>query len=339
MKRGVADGIIGEPSDTQAFQPTPVVKPAPDKPANPFVVKPLVEAPRACADRTDGTWRARLEREGQEQLFREAQRERMARVQAANTAHDSPLADLKKLQGTANGQGARPTDASTAKAGPAADLFAAALKAGVTGQTTDPNGQKAKEEFFNQDLKSLGYLASRVVGQTSPFELKRGSVIPATLVSGINSDLPGRIIAQVGQNVFYSATGSRLLIPQGAKLLGRYDPKVSFGQNRVLVVWTDIVFPNGSTLQIGGMAGTDAEGYGGFSDQVDNHYFRTFGSAILLAVIGGRHGHGHSAELDPLQSGDRIDAARRNFAETPGRVAERTITKNLDVQPTIEIRP
>ncbi|MDK9695426.1 MAG: hypothetical protein OEL76_03455 [Siculibacillus sp.] len=148
MKRGVADGIIGEPADAQPFQPAPVVKPAQDKPANPFVVKPLTEAPERPPAEPDNAWRARLEREGQEQLFREAQRERMARVQAANTAHDSPLTlDLKKLQGTASGQGARSTEVSSAKASPAADLYAAALKAGITGQTTDPNGQKAKEEF------------------------------------------------------------------------------------------------------------------------------------------------------------------------------------------------
>ena len=122
--------------------------------------------------------------------------------------------------------------------------------------------------------------------QISPFELKRGSVIPATLVTGINSDLPGRITAQVSQNVYDSATGHQLLIPQGAKLFGRYDSDVSFGQSRVLVVWTDIIFPNGSTLQIGGMAGTDSAGYGGFKDKVDNHYLRTFGSAILVALIG-----------------------------------------------------
>ena len=235
--------------------------------------------------------------------------------------------------------GARSTEVSSAKAAPAADLFAAALKAGVTGPASDPNGQKAKEEFFNQDLESLGYLPSRVIGQTSPFELKRGSVIPATLVSGINSDLPGRIIAQVSESVFDSATGSRLLIPQGAKLLGRYDSKVSFGQNRVLVVWTDIVFPNGATLQIGGMAGTDAEGYGGFSDQVDYHSFRTFGSAILLAVIGAGMDMAIPQSSTLSNQETASDAARRNFAETFGRVAERTISKNLDVQPTIEIGP
>ena len=174
----------------------------------------------------------------------------------------------------------------------------------------------------------------------SPYELKRGSVIPATLVTGINSDLPGRITAQVSQNVYDSATGRHLLIPQGSKLFGRYDSNVSFGQNRVLVVWTDIIFPNGSTLQIGGMAGTDAAGYGGFKHRVNNHYLRTFGSAVLVALIG--------AGTDMMISQDRNafgtansaeDAARRSFAETFGRMSEQTVSRNLNVQPTLEIRP
>lgn len=158
-------------------------------------------------------------------------------------------------------------------------------------------------------------------------------------MSGINSDLPGRITAQVRQNVYDSATGHRLLIPQGAKLFGRYDSKVSFGQSRVLVVWTDIIFPNGSTLQIGGMAGTDAQGYGGFHDKVNNHYWRTFGSAALIALIGA----GIDASLPESSTlatqETASDAARRNFAESFGRLAEQTISRNFNVQPTLKIRP
>ncbi|MCB1041244.1 MAG: IncP-type conjugal transfer protein TrbI, partial [Acidimicrobiales bacterium] len=168
---------------------------------------------------------------------------------------------------------------------------------------------------------------------------KRGSVIPATLITGINSDLPGRITAQVSQNVYDSATGHYLLVPQGTKLFGRYDSKVSFGQSRVLVVWTDIIFPNGSTLQIGGMAGTDAQGYGGFNDKVDRHYLRTFGSAVLLAVIGTGIDIALPESSTLATQDTASDAARRNFAETFGRVTERTISKNLDLQPTLRIRP
>nr|UVY99622.1 conjugal transfer protein TrbI [Agrobacterium fabrum] len=175
--------------------------------------------------------------------------------------------------------------------------------------------------------------------QQSPFELKRGSVIPATLITGINSDLPGRITAQVSQNVFDSATGHRLLVPQGTKLFGRYDSKVSFGQSRVLVVWTDIIFPNGSTLQIGGMSGTDAQGYSGFRDKIDRKWLQTFGSAVLVAVIGTGIDMAVPESSTLATQDTASDAARRNFAETFGRVADRTIQRNMDVQPTLEIRP
>ncbi|MET4236367.1 type IV secretory pathway VirB10-like protein [Bradyrhizobium sp. i1.4.4] len=109
--------------------------------------------------------------------------------------------------------------------------------------------------------------------------------------------------------------------------MGRYDSKISFGQSRVLVVWTDIIFPNGSTLQIGGMAGTDAEGYGGFNDQVDNHYFQVFGSAILIAAIGAGIDMSVLASSPYGYRQTPSDAARNSFTETFGRVAEQTISR------------
>ncbi|MEY9520030.1 type IV secretory pathway VirB10-like protein [Bradyrhizobium japonicum] len=339
MKRGVADGIIGDGQQSPPTAPAPEPRPAPQ---NPFVQpQPAVAEPRGGALESEEAWRARLAREGQEQFLREQQRQRRARLQASNIALDSPLAiDTQKIKATtAATSPAKPGATSAAASSSPADLYSLALLTGLNGQNLDPNGQAKKENFFNSDLAKLGYLPNQVVPPRSYYELKRGSVIPATLITGINSDLPGRITAQVSQNVYDSATGHRLLIPQGTKLMGRYDSKISFGQSRVLVIWTDIIFPNGSTLQIGGMAGTDAEGYGGFTDQVDNHYFKTFGSAILLAIIGTGIDMAapQSSTLATQQTAS--DAARRNFAETFGRVAERTINKNLDVQPTLEIRP
>ena len=342
MKRGVADGIIGEPNEAQLPPPAPT-KPQPEKPlANPFVVKPVADAPTAPPIEPDAVWRARLEREGREQLFREEQRQRMVRVQARGAAQDSPLGlDLKKLQTAeaARGQGTRSGETATARTGSTSDLYAAALKAGIGGQAADPNGQQAKEDFLDRDPKSSGHLATRVVGPSSPYELKRGSVIPATLVPGINSDLPGRIIAQVSENVFDSATGTRLLIPQGTKLLGRYDSKVAFGQSRVLAAGPALLSPKGSTPHTGAVAGVEAEGYGGSPDEVDRHWFRTFGSAALLAVIGTGVDMAVPENSTLSNQTTASDAARRNFAEVFGRVAERTISKNLDVQPTLEIRP
>lgn len=341
LKRGVTDGIIGD----QPPQPTIVVTPQVDRkdePANPFATQPRrADEPHRVELEPEEVWRARLEREGQEQYWRERQRQRMARLQANNVAYDAPLAiatDKLKATAVASEPVNQSNPARTATPS-ATDLYSAALQAGLNGQNFDPNGQAKKESFFNSDLAKLGYLPNQVVPQRSLYELKRGSVIPATLITGISSDLPGRITAQVSQNVYDSATGHRLLIPQGTKLMGRYDSKVSFGQSRVLVIWTDIIFPNGSTLQIGGMAGTDAEGYGGFKDQVDNHYLKTFGSAILLAIIGTGMDMAIPQSSTLATQDTASDAARRNFAETFGRVTERTINKNLDVQPTLEIRP
>jgi len=341
LKRGIPDGIIGEPAPI-VLQPTPT---EPNETAtNPFApVKPEDAAvPERPAMESEEIWRARLEREQQEQWLRELQRQRMASLQADAAALDSPITvDIGNPGEVAVAPNPAASSGGTLAASQpmtALDLYAAAMKAG--GQNADPNGQAAKESFFNQDIADLGYLPKSVVPQMSPYELKRGSVIPATLVTGINSDLPGRITAQVSQNVYDSATGRHLLIPQGSKLFGRYDTNVSFGQDRVLVIWTDVIFPNGSTLQIGGMAGADAAGYGGFTDKVDNHLLQTFGSAILVALIGAgtemmipqdrnSFGTANSAE----------DAARRSFAETFGQISEQTVERNLNVQPTLEIRP
>lgn len=344
LKRGVSDGIIGEPVEAAALQPLPAAPAETLKVAdNPFEHPPRGEEQPAEQGEPEAAWKARLEREQREQYIRERHRQKMARLQANDAAYDSPLTislnrleqptDKEEPSGTANASAASANSPSTA------NLYAAALRAGIGGQNHDPNGQRAKADFFNADMRELGYLPNKLVPQQSPYELKRGSVIPATLITGINSDLPGRITAQVSQNVYDSATGHRLLVPQGTKLFGRYDAEVSFGQSRVLVVWTDIVFPNGSTLQIDGMAGTDAQGNGGFRDKVDNRYFKTFGSAVLLAIIGTGIDMAVPKSSTRANHDSASDAARRNFAETFGRVAERTISKNLDVQPTLEIRP
>ena len=343
LTQGVPDGIIGEPAPI-LLQPTPVRPAEGTSEPSPRTEGPIVNPTAQGGLEAEAAWRARIEREQDEQFLRELQRQRMASLQADSAAYDSPIAvSLQGLE-VVSSESTVPASGQTPNAGSGlpsntADLYAAAMQSGLLGQNADPNGQGAKAEFFNQDIADLGYLPNRVVDQMSPFELKRGSVIPATLVTGINSDLPGRIIAQVSQNVFDSATGRLLLIPQGSKLFGRYDSKVTQGQNRVLVIWTDIVFPNGSTLQIGGMAGADSAGYGGFKDQVDTHFFETFGSAILVALIGA----GTEMMLPPEGQGSNSNSpensARESFAETFAELSEQTVSRNMDVQPTLEIRP
>jgi type IV secretion system protein TrbI len=338
LKQGIADGIIGDPEQREPFQPAPPI-PVPPEETGRTPTDKVVDAPPRTGpeDVTHADWKERLQREGEEQYLRERSRQRMARLQAQATALDSPLkVDVEEIVHSAP---APAGDAPALSNGPGNPDLASALRAARLGQETEPNGQAGKEDFFNRDIKELGYLPNQIVPQMSAFELKRGSIIPATMITGINSDLPGRISAQISQNVYDSATGRHLLIPQGAKLFGRYDSKVSFGQERVLVVWSDLVLPNGATLQLGAMSGTDAEGYGGFGDTVDRHMWRTFGSAALIALIG----TGIDASLpesSTLATQDSAsDAARRNFAETFGRAAEQTISKNLNVQPTLRIRP
>ena len=341
MKRGVPDAVVEQP---RAELPVPTEQPrtAGQQPANPFATPSAVPAlSKAITGIEDeGIWRARIEREQKEAELRKQHQYRMARVEADDKAVDSPIVvaipNLEKVvaQGGTNG-GAGGGNSPNSMA----DLYTAQLR--LQQQQLDPNGQFGKADFLEQQRGKAGYLASAVVPAQSRYELKRGSVIPATLITGVNSDLPGRITAQVSQHIYDSATGHSILIPQGSKLMGRYDSKVSFGQSRVLVVWTDLIMPNGSTLQLGGFPGMDTEGYGGFKDEVDNHYLQTFGSAALIAIIGAGMDMSMPQQSNNANSMNNnqsaSDSARRSFAETFGRVVERTVSKNM--QPTLTIRP
>lgn len=206
----------------------------------------------------------------------------------------------------------------------------------------DPAADKDKEAFFDRAGKDTSWISpySRIAGQR--FELKTGAVIPGIMVTGINSDLPGNIIAQVSQNVFDSATGNHLLLPQGAKLFGVYDSRVVYGQERVLVAWNRVVFPDGSAITLGAMPGSDESGYAGYSDKVDNHYFRVFGSAILMSLITG----GMSYSMDSLDNSgsDNDKPTLQNemgsaLAAQLGQATLQLLQKNLNIKPTLEIRP
>ncbi|UPG87954.1 conjugal transfer protein TrbI [Luteibacter aegosomatis] len=182
-------------------------------------------------------------------------------------------------------------------------------------------------------------LGSRQESPRSLYELRAGAVIPAIMISGINSDLPGQIIAQVSQDVFDTATGKFRLIPQGARLIGRYNHQVVFGQSRLLVAWQRIVFPDGKALDIGAMDGVDASGYAGFSDKVDNHYLRIFGSAIFLSgITAGLTSSTTDPRNDPYGSSNAAVLSQA-LAQQIGTVAADMLRKNLDVAPTLKIRP
>jgi len=202
------------------------------------------------------------------------------------------------------------------------------------GGNADPNGQAQKLAFLGA-MRSDDYLPHTRETPISRFELNVGTIIPATLISGINSDMPGQIIAQVSQNVYDSATGRYLLLPQGAKLYGVYDSNIAYGQDRVLTDWTRVNYPDGTKLNLAGMGGMDTEGYSGFNDQVDNHYWKTFGNAMLLGLISGAAQAGiSSGSKDGDTTSAIADGVTQQFAQTGSSL----IQKNLDVQPTLKIR-
>ncbi|MGD8450914.1 MAG: TrbI/VirB10 family protein [Phycisphaerae bacterium] len=168
----------------------------------------------------------------------------------------------------------------------------------------------------------------------SPYELKAGAIIPAALVTAINSDLPGDVIGQVTANVYDSVTGRHLLVPQGTRMIGRYNSEVLNGQNRVLIAWQRLIFPNGSSIILEAMPGTDAAGVSGMADRVDYHGAQLAGATLLstLVALGGNF----AADVNREQQ--ELAIVANTVAEQASRVAQRIIDRELDIKPTILIR-
>ena len=185
----------------------------------------------------------------------------------------------------------------------------------------------------------------------SAFSVMAGSVIPAVLVSGINSDLPGPILAQVSQNVFDSATGKYLLVPQGSRLIGIYQNASTYGQQRVEIAWQRLIFPNTSSMDLPQMPGADQGGYSGFTDEVNNHYLRTFGTAAVMSLIsagqmvgqmatfGGGGTYGPYGYSQPNQWAMASQTAGSAASGQFGSVGQQMIGQGMNRPPTIEIRP
>ncbi|SIQ88039.1 type IV secretion system protein VirB10 [Rhizobium sp. RU33A] len=350
LKQGIGDGIIGENPSPPVVQPPSSIADPPEV----IQAPKLVTQTRPGRDQTvspapleldeDDLWRKRLEREHQEQILNERQRQVMASLQRAEGAKASPLRIdtsvlSERLSTKPEGEGAAASGRDLGSSDRLTQrLMAAAESIGMAGEGMgDPNGQGQKQAFLDKAraARNPGARLEPLGSRT----LLRGSVIPALLLSGLNADLPGRLLAQVSQNVYDSATGRHLLIPQGSRLLGQYDSKVSYGQSRVLVVWTDIVLPDGQRLDLGAMAGIDQAGEAGFKDKVNRHFMRNFGTAALVALIGTGIDLSLPQSRNAFGVSDPSDAARRSFAETFGRLAEGSVSKGLDTQPTLTIRP
>lgn len=171
----------------------------------------------------------------------------------------------------------------------------------------------------------------------SPYQVMAGTIIPAALVTGIDSDLPGQVIASVTEGVYDTATGRYLLIPQGSRLIGRYDSQVAFGQRRVLLVWMRLILPDTSSIALDRLPGIDPAGYAGLEDGVDWHWDRILAGAALSTLLG--VGAELAAPANSTDGNRVVIAARDSSQDTVNQVGQEVTKRNLSVQPTLTIRP
>ena len=197
----------------------------------------------------------------------------------------------------------------------------------------DPSGQVNKMRFVTAKGDTSDVNSHALVPPASPNILSAGSVISASLITGLRSDLPGLVTAQVTERVYDSATGRTLLIPQGARLIGQYDSVVAHGQSRALVVWNRIIMPDGSSVRLDNAPATDPSGYAGLSDKVDFHTWRLLQGVAVSTLLG------VGANLPFSGQSDLVQAIREATQQNVARAGDQITARNLQVQPTITVRP
>lgn len=189
------------------------------------------------------------------------------------------------------------------------------------------------ETFLARDVDRRTASPDRLRPPASPYVLQAGSTIPAALATGLRSDLPGQVTAQVTEPVYDSPTGRHLLIPQGSRLVGQYDAEVGYGQERVLLVWNRLILPDGRSLVLERQAGADASGYAGLQDRVDNHWGRLFRAGLLSTLLG------VGAELGNTGDSDIARAIRDGAQESVGDAGQEVVRRQLEIRPTLTVRP
>ncbi len=287
-----------------------------------------------------------------------AERQRQANVSAAynDPAHADRLTQLRDAEEAArstvffrsSGNGVKPVvTVSTASAGSPSALVSGNQSFNPMGPTTttaqpgDPTTVQNRQEQKAAFVANAGDTATRNPASlqmpVSPYQVMAGTVIPAALVTGINSDLPGQVIANVTEAVYDTATGRYLLIPQGSRLIGRYDSQVAFGQRRVLLVWTRLILPDTSSIALDRLPGIDPAGYAGLEDGVDWHWDRILAGAALSTLLG--VGAELAAPDRSASDGKVIVAVRQGAQDTVNQVGQEITKLNMSIQPTLTIRP
>ncbi|RWH82184.1 MAG: TrbI/VirB10 family protein [Mesorhizobium sp.] len=203
---------------------------------------------------------------------------------------------------------------------------------GLAGQSS-PTAQERQAAFLNAGVDRRTVTPDRVMPPASPYVLQAGAVIPAALITGIRSDLPGQITAQVTESIYDSPTGRILLVPQGTRIIGEYSNDVGFGQRRILLVWNRLIFPNGRSIVLERQPGADTQGYAGLEDGVNYHWWdlaKAAGLSTLLSI---------GAELATNDEDRLIQAIRNGGQDTINDAGQQIVRRQLNVAPTLTIRP
>ena len=309
----VADGLTGLPRD-YAGVPRQAPPLGPALPGD--LGRPIMNAqnvPSGAIPSVDGE---------QQRIGQEIEAARLSKLFASTSIRE--LAPLTGQLASA-GAAAATSSQSTQPTQPAAD------------ETFTQNGQDRKLAFVNASVDRRTTSPDRIEAPASSYVVQAGNIIPASLITGIRSDLPGQITAQVTESIFDSPTGRFLLIPQGTRLIGIYDSQIAFGQSRVLLVWTRLIMPNGRSIVLERQSGADTAGYAGLEDKVDNHWGALFKAALLSTLLG--VGSELGAGSDTGNNADIIQALRRGSSDSLNQTGQKVVQRNLNIQPTLTIRP
>jgi type IV secretion system protein TrbI len=225
--------------------------------------------------------------------------------------------------------------ASTNVTQAAASAPATAPASAAAGASPDLMSGDHKLAFLNGAVDRRTTSPDRLQDAASPYVLQAGAVIAASLITGLRSDLPGQITAQVTEDVYDSPTGRFLLIPQGARLVGQYDAQIAFGQTRALLVWNRLIMPSGRSIVLERQPGADPEGYAGLEDEVDNHWGMLFKAAILSTILS----VGSEAGTSGNNNGSLADAIQQGMSQSFNQTGQQVVSRSLNIQPTITIRP
>ncbi|MBZ9848125.1 TrbI/VirB10 family protein [Mesorhizobium sp. CA14] len=204
----------------------------------------------------------------------------------------------------------------------------------LTNQNAAPNAQDRQLSFLSAAADRRTEAADHITPPASPYVLQAGAVIPAALITGIPSDLPGQISAQVTENVYDSPTGRSVLVPQGTRIIGQYDSGIGSGQRRVLLVWNRLIFPDGRSIVLERQPGADAQGYAGLEDAVDFHWGELFKAAALSTILSVGAQAGSSD-----QDSDIVRALRSGASDSVSQVGQQVVQRQLAIAPTLTIRP